>query len=151
MGKPIYLKVEKTIDQPLEQVWETVALGFPNVSDYNPEIKSSHLDSSIRQGIGTIRHCDFPKKGYIKEKIIEWEDSKFFKLTFIESSVPMAMLQSKFSFETQNGSTKITQEFWYRMKAPMGWMSVLMKGKMKATLENGLNGLEAFFEKKPIN
>ena len=146
MGKPIYLKVEKTIDQPLEKVWRIVAIGFPNVSDYNPEIKSSRSESNNQYGPGAIRHCDFPQKGYIKEKIIEWEDHRFFKLSFIETSVPMALLQSKFSFERQNGGTKITQEFWYRMKAPMGWMSGWMKGKMRKTLVNGLNGLEVFLE-----
>ena len=142
MGKPTYLKVEKQIDQPLEKVWDTVALGFGNVSDYNPEIKDSRFDSERKSGVGTRRHCDFPKKGYIKEEIIEWSDKNSFKLRFIESSVPMGFLESKFSFRDLDGKTIVTQEFWYRMKAPMGWLSGLMKGKMQSTLENGLNGLE---------
>ncbi len=141
MGKPIYIKVEKTIDRPLEQVWETVALGFGNVSDYNPAIKTSKFDSDVKSGVGTKRHCDFEPKGYIKEEIIEWNDNESFKLKFNESSVPMAFLESKFSFVSENGKTKIIQEFWYRMKAPMGWFSGLMKGKMKKTLLDGLNGL----------
>ncbi|WP_428236435.1 SRPBCC family protein [Gracilimonas sp.] len=142
MGKPIYLKVEKTIDQPLEMVWETVALGFGNVSDYNPEVKDSRLVSDRRSGIGTRRHCDFPKKGYIVEEITEWVDKDSFKVKFIESSIPMGFLESKFSFQSREGQTLVIQEFWYRMKAPFGWMSRLMKGKMKSTLESGLLGLE---------
>ncbi len=41
MGQPVFLKVEKTIHQPLEKVWQTVAVGFGNVADYNPAIKAS--------------------------------------------------------------------------------------------------------------
>ncbi len=144
MGKPVYLKVSKTFKHPLEKVWETVALGFGNVSLYNPEIKSSKYDSEQKEGVGTRRHCNFPKSGYIKEEITEWEDQKYFKLKFTESSVPMAHLESRFNFQENNGETTLTQEFWYRMKAPMGWLSGLMKGKMKSTLENGLNGLENY-------
>lgn len=147
MAQPVYLKVEKSFDQPLGRVWETVALGFGNVSEYNPAIKSSKLDSATTAGIGTKRQCDFEPKGYIKEEIIEWNNLESFKLRFTESSVPMAFMESKFSFAVANGKTTITQEFWYRMKAPMGWLSGLMKGKMKSTLETGLNGLENYLNK----
>jgi len=142
MGKPIYVKVEKNISKPLEQVWNKVALGFGNVSDYNPAIKASRFESDKKSGVGTIRHCDFVSKGYIKEEIFEWNDKQSFKLRFIESSVPMGFMESKFSFQENGAGTSITQEFWYRMKAPMGWLSGLMKGKMRKTLVDGLNGLE---------
>ncbi len=148
MGKPIYLKVEKTIDHPLDMVWKTVALGFGNVSDYNPEIKDSRFLSDKRAGVGTRRHCDFPKKGYIIEEITEWTDKDSFKIRFIESSIPMGFLESKFSFKEVEGQTQVVQEFWYRMKAPFGWLSGVMKGKMKSTLENGLFGLEQFLNSK---
>ncbi len=146
MGKPIYLKVEKTLNQPLEKVWEVVALEFGNVSNYNPEIKTSRFDSDKKSGVGTQRHCDFPKKGFIKEEIIDWKDKESFELKFIESSVPLAILRSKFSFKEDKENTKLIQELWYRMKSPMGWLSGLMKGKMKKTLENGLNGLEKYLD-----
>lgn len=146
MAKSVYLKVEKIINCPLEQVWNTVAIGFGNVSDYNPAIKSSQLDSKVKSGVGMKRHCDFETKGYIKEEIIEWADNDYFMLRFIESSVPMAVLESKFSFKTENGKTKIIQEFWYRMKAPIGWLSGLMKNKMHKTLIEGLNGLENYLK-----
>ncbi len=142
MANPIYLKVEKQFDHPIDKVWEKVALGFGNVADYNPAIESSHFDSEIKSGVGTRRHCNFPKKGYIKEEITEWADKESFKLKFIESSVPMGFMESKFTFEEMTGGTLLTQEFWYRMKAPMGWLSGLMKGKMKSTLVGGLDGLE---------
>jgi hypothetical protein len=146
MSKPIYIKVEKTINHPLDKVWETVAIGFGHVSKYNPEIKESRFDSESKSGVGTRRHCDFSQKGYIKEEITEWKDKEFFKLKFIETSVPMAFLESKFTFNGDNAKTTLTQEFWYRMKFPFGWLSGLMKGKMKSTLENGLNGLNNYLE-----
>lgn len=144
MGKPIYLKVEQMIDHPLDMVWKTVALGFGNVSNYNPEIKDSRLVSDKKTGVGTRRHCDFPMKGYIIEEITEWVEKDSFKIKFIESSVPMGFPESKFSFKEAGGQTQVVQEFWYRMKAPFGWMSGLMKGKMNSTLENGLLGLKNY-------
>lgn len=145
MASPVYLKVEKEINQPLDKVWEKVALGFGNVADYNPALKSSHFDSDLKVGVGTRRHCDFPKSGYIKEEIIEWNPKESFKLKLIESSVPMGFMESKFIFHDENDTTRIEQEFWYRMKAPMGWLSGMMKGKMKKTLVDGLNGLAESF------
>lgn len=142
MKDPIYIKVEKTINQPIASVWNTVAVGFGNVADYNPEIKTSKFDSQLKEGIGTKRHCNTNDGGFLKEEITEWNLNKDFKLKLIESSFPMAMIESKFSFLETGNSTKITQEFWYRMKSPMGFLSGLMKGKMKKTLENGLSGLE---------
>ncbi|RED97057.1 SRPBCC family protein [Marinoscillum furvescens] len=142
MSNPVHLQVSKTISAPLNKVWHTVALGFGNVADYNPAIASSHLESDTTSGVGMIRHCNFPKSGYIKEEIIDWQELKAFKLRFIESSVPMATLESKFTFEEEEGATRVVQDFWFRMKAPIGWLSPLMKGKMKQTLITGLEGLQ---------
>ncbi len=142
MGKPVYIKVEKKIDKPLSQVWDKVALGFGNVADYNPSIKASRFESDKKSGVGTVRHCDFVPNGYIKEEIFEWKDQQSFKLRFLESSAPMGFLESKFTFEENGGGTNVTQEFWYRMKPPMGWLSGLMKSKMRKTLVEGLDGLE---------
>lgn len=147
MGKPTYLKVEKTILHPPEVVWQIVALGFGEVSMYNPEIKHSKLDSKLTSGVGTRRHCEFAKKGFIKEQIIEWNDGHSFKLSMIHSSVPMEFLESKYSFEQKESNTHVTQEFWFRLKSPMGWASALLKGKMRSTLKNGLDGLEFFLNK----
>lgn len=150
MGKPIYIKVEKQLDQPLSKVWEAVALGFGNVASYNKALKASRLDSEITSGIGMQRHCDFPKKGHIKEEIIEWAENKSFKLKFTESSVPLAVMESKFTFQDNKGKTILIQEFWYRMKAPMGFLSGMMKGKMKKTLVTGLDGLENYLNKEEV-
>ncbi len=148
MGKPTYIKVEKTISHPLEIVWETAAVGFGQVSLYNPEIKHSRLDSTQHYGVGARRHCEFIKKGFIKEEITEWDDKRSFKLIFIESSVPMKILESKFSFEPKGTNTLVSQEFWFRLKSPMGWFSQMLQGKMRSTLHNGLNGLESYLNKQ---
>ena len=59
----------------------------------------------------------------------------------------MGYMKSKFTFKEIDGKTSLTQEFWYRMKAPMGWLSGLMKGKMTKTLESGLDGLDTHLNK----
>ncbi len=146
MAKPIYLKVEKKFNYPNQKLWDTVALGYGQVATYNPALKSSRYDSDLKQGIGTKRHCEFEPKGYIKEEIIEWDEAKSFTLEFTESSVPMGFMRSKFSFQPQDNHTILIQEFWYRMKPPMGWLSGMMKGRMKKTLDQGLEGLEQYLK-----
>ncbi|MEZ5038602.1 MAG: SRPBCC family protein [Saprospiraceae bacterium] len=144
MGKPIYIMVEKEINAPLHSVWEQVAVGFGNVCQYHPEIEQSKFEGEIKQGIGMVRHCQPAGGGFLKEEIIEWNETESFKLKMIDTSFPMVMIESKFSFHGRANRTIVTQEFWYRMKSPMGWLSGLMKGKMRKTLENGLNGLEYY-------
>lgn len=144
MGKAIYLKVEKELNHPKSKVWETVALGFGDVAKYNPALTSSKFDSEKREGVGTNRHCEFKPKGHIKEEITEWNENESFTLEFTESSVPMGFMKSKFSFNGDEERTLLSQEFWYRMKAPMGWLSWMMKGRMKKTLVTGLDGLEKY-------
>jgi polyketide cyclase/dehydrase/lipid transport protein len=146
MRKPIYIKVENIYNQPLNKVWGAIAIDFGNSSNYNPDIKSSYLESEISSGKGTIRHCDFHPKGYIKEEIIDWKDNEYFKLKMLDSSFPMSFFQSKFSFSGNIETCVVTQEFWYRVKFPMGWISGLMKNKMTKALCDGLEGFEKYFE-----
>lgn len=141
MGKPIYITVEKEVNAPLSKVWKQVALGFGNVCHYNPEIEHSKLDSETEQGIGTIRHCEPVGGGFLREEIIEWREMESFKLKMISTSFPMDLIESKFSFQSKENKTLVTQEFWYRMKFPIGWMSGIMRRKMHKTLISGLSGL----------
>lgn len=147
MGKPIYIQVTRVINQPLDKVWNTVALNYGNISEYNPAIKSSKYDSDKREGVGTKRHCDFPKKGYIKEEIIDWKDKESFKLQFTESSLPMKHLESEFHFKEIDGKTELTQDFWYRMGGIMGPLSGMMKGKFTKMLSSGLESLDEHLRK----
>lgn len=147
MQKAIFISTSKTIKQPLAKVWNAVADHFGDVANYNPAIAQSRYEGPLRQGIGTTRHCDFASQSFIKERITQWEDKSSFKLSLVESSVPLAYLESEFKFEEAEGSTIVTQHFWYRMKSPMGWLSGLMKTKMKRTLEQGLNGLNNYLTK----
>ncbi len=144
MGIPIYIKVEKEVYAPINRVWKQVAAEFGNVCHYNPEIKDSKLDTDTTQGVGTIRHCEPVGGGFLKEKIIEWKEMENFKLKVIETSFPMSIIESKFQFKSKGDNTIVTQEFWYRMKFPLGWMSGLMKGKMRKTLIGGLDGLDYY-------
>ncbi len=148
MGKPIYIKVNKKYNHSSDKIWGAIAMDFGNSSSYNPDIKNSYLESDIKSGKGTKRHCDFHPKGYIKEEIIDWKDNEYFELEMLDSSFPMGFFKSKFSFSGNNETCEVTQEFWYRVKFPMGWISGLMKNKMKNALINGLDGFEKHFDSK---
>ena len=148
LGNPIYIKVKKKYNQPLNKIWGVIAIEFGNSSNYNPDIKNSYLESEIKSGKGMKRHCDFYPKGYIKEEIIDWKDNEYFELEMLDSSFPMGFFKSKFSFSGNSETCEVTQEFWYRVKFPMGWISVLLKTKMTKALHNGLDGFEKYFESK---
>lgn len=148
MGKPIYIKVEKILNRSKSEVWKTIAENFGNVSEYNPAIKASNFMGDKRGSVGTRRHCDFTGKGWIEEEITHWNPENDFKLKFIKSSMPLKFMESKFSFTEEKGQTRITQEFWYRMGGPMGFLSGMMSGRMEKMLIAGLNGLENHLNNK---
>jgi len=123
-------------------VWSTVALNYGDVANYLPSVKASHFMGDKRACVGTQRHCDFQKKGWIEEEIIEWNEGESFKLKFLQSSMPMKMMESKFHFKEVDGKTEMTQEFWFRMGGIMGFMSGMMKGSMTKMLNDGMDGLD---------
>lgn len=144
MKAPVHLRVERVIDAPLRKVWDTVAHGFGQVSAYNPAIRSSTLISSERSGVGCTRRCVPMEGGFLEERITEWEEQRRFKLILLASSFPMAVLESEFTFTPVDGGTRVQQDLAYRMRAPMCWLSSLMKGRMRKTLVRGLDGLAVY-------
>ncbi|NNF58062.1 MAG: SRPBCC family protein [Rhodothermaceae bacterium] len=144
--KLIHLTADVTLDVPLERAWEVVALGFGDVAQYNPAIAASEFTSEQRAGVGTGRLCHVAPKGFLKEQITRWENQRFFELEVVDTSFPMHTVTSRFSFTPLGERTRVKQDFWYRMKPPMGWLSGLMKKPMQKTLDEGLNGLAHYLD-----
>lgn len=144
--KLTHLTADVLLNAPLEQAWEVIARGFGDVAQYNPAIAQSEFLSEQREGVGTGRLCHVDPKGYLKEQITKWEPQRFFELEVIDTSFPMHTVRSRFTFLPLGEQTRIKQDFWYRMKAPMGWLSGLMKGQMQKTLDVGLSGLAHYLD-----
>lgn len=148
MSEKIYIKVQREFDFPVEILWETIAAKFGKVSNYNPQINSSRLVGELSPGIGAVRYCVPVEGGFLKEEIIEWEELSDFKLKLIDSSFPMSIIESKFSFVNEHGKTIVLQEFWFKLKPPFGWFSWILKGKMTETLVAGLKGLDEYLKNR---
>ena len=142
--KLTHLVAKVELDAPLKQVWKSVALNFGNVAEYNPAVDRSEFISDIRAGVGTKRLCHVDPKGFLKEEITQWEEGKSFELEVTETSFPMDRIVSLFTFTPSGNKTILQQDFWYRMKFPMGWMSRMMKKQMQKTLIEGLEGLDYY-------
>lgn len=71
-------QVERIIPASAERVWETVGVGFANVSDYHGGIvKSELINGSTKSEVGCERICQLDNDGkkYVKEKLTAYNPS----------------------------------------------------------------------------
>lgn len=144
--KLTHIVAEATLNASLDEVWNLVALQYGHVARYNPAIASSEFTSRQTAGVGTERLCHVAPKGYLREAITKWEDQDFFELEVVDTSFPMHKIISRFTFAEVGAKTHLRQDFWYRMKGPVGWASGMMKGRFLKTLNEGLEGLAYYLE-----
>ncbi len=66
------------IEAPVEAVWRILS-ELDGLERYVQAIKSSKYASAQKEGVGTTRVCEIEGFGKIAEKIVEWEDGKWFR------------------------------------------------------------------------
>lgn len=147
MAKVAQLTTIKTFNHPIDKVWETVAVNYGQVYQYMPGVKASDFIGEMRACAGTQRHCDFDKKGWIKEEITDWKEKESFSLKMIDSSMPMKMMTSTFHFKEEGNNTTLRQEFNFQMGGIMGLFTGMMKGKMQKMLDDGMKSLDQHLSK----
>lgn len=121
-----------------EIVWDTL-VDIGNVSNYFSGVKSSTYIGDIRNNVGMARHCDITG-GYLKERVIDWQDGKSFTLeTYEIKGVPLASNIIKFSVNSSGENrTSVTQSMNYELSK--GLLGFIMMPIMKIMLGKALNG-----------
>lgn len=77
------VRVDKTIDAPIEDVW-SVLDDFGGVANYNPNIKASSIVDGPDAGVGATRECRFDDGNRIEEEIVEYESKGGYTVNFLD-------------------------------------------------------------------
>lgn len=70
-------------------LWKYLA-DFSNVYQFNPLLKHSKcINDSDNEGKGAERECYMLDGSYVKERVIEWEEGKFYTVEVFETTMPI--------------------------------------------------------------
>ncbi len=144
------IKREITIQLPKEKVWSLLA-DFGNVCHGHPKVSKSYVTSSITQGIGATRHCDFTMMGAsAEEKIVAWNEGQSMKIQVYQlKKMPgIKDLSLELSIRENADDTVLTGHLNYTMKNKFfDFMNNMVMKKMNAELIDGIMaGHKKYFE-----
>ena len=140
------------INAPAERVWEAMVLDYGEISNFSPYIYSSYYEAgSLKGELGAERKCSFNEKGtrWSHEKIrkIDHENRVMKNVVIDAAKFPLDMDNSYALYKVQDngdGTSTASYEFFYRTKP--GFMTGMVKGSFKKTLEGTLVGLKHYIE-----
>ena len=142
----------QVIEAPAARVWEAMVLDYGEISNFSPYIYSSdYTAGSLKGELGAERKCWFNEKGsrWSREKIKKIDQAGMvMKNVVIDAAkFPLDLDNSYALYKVQDngdGSSTASYEFFYRTKP--GFMTGLVKGNFKKTLEGTLVGLKHYVE-----
>jgi hypothetical protein len=141
MKKSTIVKREIKINQPLEKVWSALA-DFGNICHGHPKVSKSFVTSSLKQGVGATRHCDFTMMGAsAEERIVEWNELENIKIEVyqLQKMPGIDQLSLDLAIKADGEQTILKSTMVYTMKNSFfDLMNSLMMKKMNAELLDGI-------------
>ena len=84
------INVQRQMKAHTDVLWRYLS-DFSNIYEFHPFLKRSrYVEGSCLTGIGTERACYMLDGSFMKERVVEWEEGKFYTVELIESSLPIA-------------------------------------------------------------
>lgn len=146
------VSVDVAVDMPREQAWEVLS-DFGLAHNYVPDLTSTEIVSSQRQGVGAHRRVYQADGGYVEETVTEWREGRGFTIRLHEGEEPLTPFESaEFSYQLaalEGIRTRVTLS----LTAVMPWGGVgetLGRWFIAPVMENQLvqiaAGLKYFYE-----
>lgn len=142
------LQHQISIDADIEKVWKAVA-DLLAVQHYNPMVASVRCLSDKTEGVGAARRCELKPKGWVEERIWEWNPPNVIGLEVVASEWPLVFMKWKTELRRNGNSTVVTQEMNYKLKfGPIGALmdSLVMRRKMNKSIGEVFTNLKNFVE-----
>lgn len=134
-------KKQIEINKPKNEVWQALA-DFGNVCHGHPGVKSSHITSLEKAGIGATRHCDFTMMGASADEIItQWNEGQNITVEVFQlDKMPgLNTVSLDLAIQENDNKTVLTGTMNYTMKnAFFDLMNHLVMKKMNAKLLDGI-------------
>jgi hypothetical protein len=138
--------VNHKINSNPKKIWEVLDK-FGGISAYHPLVKTSPIANGVESGLGAERVCHFEDGNSIKERIVEYDAGKSYKVSIIDAGAfPLNEAIATLSVKPiSNNESNVSFDMNFKPKfGPMGWLmaKLMMEGQFKKTLSSVLQGLE---------
>ncbi len=148
--KLTHLEYEMPVAVSAEKAWEVLAR-FTDVGDFHSGVLKSNANGAKRSGIDTDRTCELPGKVVVHERIYEWTEGSSYKYdVYAWKKFPLKKMLITFGVRQKSGSQAGSPQVWiyqtvdYRLSP--GFLTIIMKGKLRTSLRDGLLGYKHFME-----
>ena len=139
------IEATKIIAAPRSAVWAVLA-DFPNVADWNTDVKKSFSISEASSGVGARRHCDIAPAGELSETIRKWEPETMMAISIDSAKkMPINSALGTFTLQDHGESTSVRLDFEYRPRfGPIGSViGPLLDKRFAKSFDGYLTDLEA--------
>lgn len=142
------LQAHTYIEAPVEKVWKVLSDIGAGVH-WSPNLSASPVTSAIKSGVGTERKCDLVGGGFIRDRVIHWDEGKHIAWEVYENAFPM-----KSGFEVRlvpyGPGTFFEFEVTYELlpeAANMGIPAEMIEAGTQQNARNAVYGMKQFVEK----
>ncbi len=85
----MHIQIQRQIRSYPDVLWKYLA-DFSNIYRFHPLLKNSQfIEGSCLEGKGAERQCFMLDGSYIKERIVAWEEGKYYTVEVFETSMPI--------------------------------------------------------------
>ncbi len=144
------IEAEVVVDVTPEKAWDILA-DYGNVASFLTQIEDSKSinGSQDRAALDGERRCTLPsgkKKILLSERITDIVDGEYYTYDVYDwENLPLKTMHNTFGVRTNNqGETTIYQRTEYRLSP--GFLTYLMKGKLRAGAREALLGYKHYME-----
>lgn len=138
------VRAEVTISAPQDQVWEILS-DLESLPQYDAEIVKSTILSENRRGLGAERQLDLPDGGYLRERIVAWQEGGGYSLEVYEESTSMPLTDQVVHFRldpVQPEQTRVSLIFEYVLEDAREADRDMFAGEAGQLLNHLLAGLK---------
>ena len=132
--------VERTLAAPRSSVWAVLA-DYPNIVDWNDNIKNSYAIGNAAEGVGAQRQTELVPNGAMRmrETVTEWVPEERMAVA-IDQIEKMPVSQASMAFAVSGGdeSTLLTMSYDYQPKG--GPLALILGPILDRQMNKGSNG-----------
>ncbi len=134
------VEVERTLAAPQSSVWAVLA-DYPNIADWNDNIKNSYAIGDATDGVGAQRQTELMPNGAMRmrETVTEWVPGERMVLA-IDEIEKMPVKQATMTFTLSDGgeTTVFTMSYDYQPKG--GPLAFVFGPLLDRQMKKGFNG-----------
>lgn len=142
------LRHQIRINAPIEKVWRVVG-DLLAVQHYNQMVDSVRCISERTEGVGAARRCELKPKGWVEERIWDWDPPNAIGLEVAVSEWPLVSMKWRTELQKDGNATVVHQEMNYKLKfGPLGALmdGLIMRRKLNKSIGDVFENLKRYVE-----